>query len=71
MIKVLCIFLTLLMFPTMSNSTAKISLEDYISSFSWDKRIVLLIAKEKSVSLIKETDDFFGSNTCENGLKSN
>jgi hypothetical protein len=69
MIKVLCLFLILVGFPTMSNSSAKINLEDYINSFSWDKRIVLLIAKEKSVSLIKETDDFFGSNTCENGLR--
>ena len=66
MIKVLYIFLTLLLFPTMSNSSAKINLEDYINSFSWDKRIVLLITKENYINTINETDDFFKRNSCEN-----
>ena len=66
MFKVLYIFLTLLMFPTMSNSSAKINLEDYINSFSWDKRIVLLITKENHINVISETDDFFKRNSCEN-----
>ena len=66
MIKVLCLLSTLLIFPTMSNSSHKINLEDYINSFSWDKRIVLFITKEKYIHLINETDDFFKRNSCEN-----
>ena len=56
-IKVLCLLLTLLMFPMMSNSSVKINLEEYINSFSWDKRIVLFITKD--IHFINETDDFF------------
>ena len=63
-IKVLCLLLTLLMFPMMSNSSVKINLEEYINSFSWDKRIVLLITK--NIHFINETDDFFKTNSCEN-----
>ena len=63
-IKVLCLLLTLLMFPGMSNSSVKIDLEDYINSFSWDIRIVLFIAKD--IHFINETDDFFNTNSCEN-----
>ena len=63
-IKVLCLLLTLLMFPTMSNSSVKINLEEYINSFSWDKRIVLFITKD--IHFINETDDFFKTNSCEN-----
>ena len=66
MIKVLHIFLGLLVFPTMSNSTAKISLEDYVNSFSWEKRIVLLISKKNHINIIGEVDNFFASNGCEN-----
>ena len=50
----------------MSNSITKINLEEYISSFSWNKRIVLFIAKENYIDLINETDDFFKQNSCEN-----
>ena len=63
-IKVLCLLLTLLMFPMMSNSSVKINLEEYIHSFSWDKRIVLFITKD--IHFINETDDFFKTNSCEN-----
>ena len=63
-IKVFCLLLTLLMFPIISNSSVKIDLEDYINSFSWDKRIVLFIAKD--INFINETDDFFKTNSCEN-----
>ncbi len=63
-IKVLCLLLTLLMFPIMSNSSVKINLEEYINSFSWDKRIVLFITKD--IYFINETDDFFKTNSCEN-----
>ena len=47
-IKVLCLLLTLLMFPMMSNSSVKINLEEYINSFSWDKRIVLFITTKNN-----------------------
>jgi len=63
-IKVFCLLLTLLIFPIISNSSVKIDLEDYINSFSWDKRIVLFIAKD--IHFINETDDFFKTNSCEN-----
>ena len=63
-IKVLCLLLTLLMFPIMSNSNVKINLEEYINSFSWDKRIALFITKD--IHFINETDDFFKTNSCEN-----
>jgi hypothetical protein len=52
------------MFPIMSNSSVKINLEEYINSFSWDKRIVLFITKD--IHFINETDDFFITNSCEN-----
>ena len=52
------------MVPIMSNSSAKINLEDYINSFSWDIRIVLFIAKD--IQFINETDNFFKSNSCKN-----
>jgi len=54
------------MFPTMSNSSTKINLEDYINLFSWNKRIVLFITKEKYIHFINDTDDFFKRNSCEN-----
>ena len=63
-IKVFCLLITLSMFPVMSNSSVKIDLEDYINSFSWDKRIVLFIAKD--IHFTNETDDFFKTNGCEN-----
>ena len=50
----------------MSNSSTKINLEDYINLFSWNKRIVLFITKEKYIHFINETDDFFKKNSCEN-----
>ena len=52
------------MFPIMSNSSVKINLEEYINSFSWDKRIVLFITKD--IHFINEIDDFFKTNSCEN-----
>ena len=62
-IKVLSLLLTLF-FPIMSNSSGKINLEEYINSFSWDKRIVLFITKD--TYFINETDDFFKINSCKN-----
>ena len=66
MIKVLCLFTTLLVFPTMSSSITNISLDDYINSFSWDRKIVLLISEENHLNVINETDNFFNRNSCEN-----
>ena len=63
-IKLLCLLLTLFMFPIMSNSSVKINLEEYINSFSWDKRIVLFITKD--IHFINEIDDFFKTNSCKN-----
>ena len=53
----------------MTNSITKINLEEYISSFSWNKRIVLFITKENYIDLINETDDFFKQNSCENEVR--
>jgi hypothetical protein len=64
--KVLCLLLALSVYPIMSNSNTKINLEDYINSFSWNKRLVLFITKEKDIHSINETDNFFKRNSCEN-----
>ena len=53
-------------FISMCNASEKIILEDYINSFSWDKRIVLLIINESHVNVLSQTDEFFASNSCEN-----
>ena len=50
----------------MSSSNTKINLGDYINSFSWDRRVILLITKEKNDQLIMKTDNFFNRNSCEN-----
>ena len=68
MIKALFL-LTLLTFPTMSNSNTKMNLEKYFNSFSWNKRIVLFISKEKHIHLINETDNFFKKNICKNEVR--
>ena len=69
MIKVLCLLSTLLIFPYMSNSSEKINLEGYINSFSWNKRIVLFISKEKDIYIINKTDNFFRRSFCENKVR--
>ena len=66
MIKILCLLFTLIMFPSMSNSSSKINLLDYINSFSWKKRVVLFITKAKYIHFINETDEFFKKNNCKN-----
>ena len=50
----------------MSYSNTKINIEKYMNSFSWNKRIVLFISKEKYIHLINETDNFFKKNICKN-----
>ena len=64
--KLMCLLFTLLLVPTMSISNATIDLQDYINSFAWGKRIVLLITKENDIDNIIETDEFFRRNSCEN-----
>jgi hypothetical protein len=58
-----------MIFPTMINSITKINLQEYINSFSWEKRIVLFITKAKYVHFINTTDEFFKINSCENELR--
>lgn len=53
----------------MSNSSEKINLEGYINSFSWNKRIVLFISKEKDIYIINKTDNFFRRSICENKVR--
>ena len=53
----------------MKNSYAKISLEDELNSFAWEKRILLLIADKKNINLINQVNDFFKNNTCQNNLR--
>ena len=53
----------------MKNSYAKISLEDELNSFTWEKRILLLIADKKNINLINQVNDFFKNNTCQNNLR--
>ena len=67
--KILCLLLTLSIYPSISNSNTKINLEEYINSFSWKKRIILFISKPKYIHFINETDDFFKENSCENELR--
>ena len=69
MFKALYLFLTLLTFPAMNSSSEKINLEEYSNSFSWNKRVVLLITEESDAKLIIETDGFFKRNRCENEIR--
>ena len=66
-ISVISIIVLLVFF--MKNSYAKISLEDKLNSFSWEKRILLLIADKKNINLINQVNDFFKNNTCQNNLR--
>ena len=67
--KVSCVLIILIMLSSMSNSSSKINLEDYLNSFLWEKRIVLLIANENNTDLINETKFFFKNKSCENELR--
>ena len=66
-ISVISIIVLLVFF--MKNSYAKISLEDKLNSFSWEKRILLLIADKKNINLINQVNDFFKNNICQNNLR--
>ena len=67
--KILTFLMISLTFISMCYASEKINLEDYIKSFSWEKRIVLFISKSKYVYFINETDNFFRVNNCENDIR--
>ena len=54
---------------SMGIASSKINLEDYINSFTWKKRIVLFITKNKYIHYINKTDEFFQKNKCENEIR--
>ena len=50
----------------MGNSHALLSLEQKISNFEWKKRVVLLIAKNEDLKLIRGVEYFFEERVCQN-----
>ena len=50
----------------MGNSHSLLSLEQKISNFKWEKRLVLLIAKDKDINLVRGVESFFKERACQN-----
>jgi len=50
----------------MGNSSSLISLDKIISNFEWKKRILLLIADDGDINLIRGVDSFFKEEACQN-----
>ena len=50
----------------MGNSHSLLSLEQKISNFEWKKRLVLLIAKDEDINLIRGVESFFEERVCQN-----
>jgi hypothetical protein len=50
----------------MGNSNYLISLDKIISNFEWKKRILLLIADDEDINLIRGVDYFFKEEACQN-----
>ena len=50
----------------MGNSPSLLSLEQKISNFEWEKRLVLLIAKDEDINLIRGVESFFEERVCQN-----
>ena len=50
----------------MGNSHSLLSLDQIISNFEWKKRLVLLIAKDEDVNLIRGVESFFEEGACQN-----
>ena len=69
MIKFLYFTTILLIFSNTSYSDSKINFQNYIDTFLWKKRIILLISQKKYVHLINETDNFFKTNVCMNEVR--
>jgi hypothetical protein len=59
---ILIIFTVLIM----GNSNSLISLDKIISNFEWEKRILLLIADDEDINLIRGVDYFFKEEACQN-----
>jgi hypothetical protein len=59
---ILIIFTVLIM----GNSNSLISLDEIISNFEWEKRILLLIADDEDINLIRGVDSFFKEKACRN-----
>ena len=50
----------------MGNSNSPLSLDKTISNFGWEKRIVLLIADNEDINLIRGVESFFEEGACQN-----
>lgn len=50
----------------MGNSNSLISLNKVISNFEWEKRLLLLIAEDEDINLIRGVDYFFKKEACQN-----
>ena len=50
----------------MGNSNSLLSLDKIINNFGWEKRIVLLIADNEDVNLIRGVESFFKEGACQN-----
>ena len=50
----------------MGNSSSLISLDKIISNFEWEKRVLLLIADDGDINLIRGVDSFFKEEACQN-----
>ena len=50
----------------MGNSHSRLSLGKIISNFEWKKRVVLLIAKNEDLKLIRGVEYFFEKGACQN-----
>jgi hypothetical protein len=50
----------------MGNSNSLLSLDKMINKFGWEKRIVLLIADNEDVNLIRGVESFFKEGACQN-----
>jgi hypothetical protein len=67
--KKICLLFIFIILSSNSNSSEKIDLQKQIQSFSWNKRIILFITKEKYIHFINEVDDFFKKYKCENEIR--
>ena len=50
----------------MGNSSSLISLDKIMSNFEWKKRVLLLIADDGDINLIRGVDSFFNEEACQN-----
>ena len=59
-------FLLIVAVLIMGNSNSLLSLDKIISNFGWEKRIVLLIAENEDINLIRGVESFFKGGECQN-----